>query len=53
MKADGKEESVKVNSIEMANMQHNSGASDDNGLPLYMRNDEKNYWIEYLNDSKT
>ena len=53
MKADGKEESVKVNSIEMANMQHNSGASDDNGLPLYMRNDEKNYWFEYLNDSKT
>ncbi|MFI5212290.1 MAG: tetratricopeptide repeat protein [Ignavibacteria bacterium] len=34
-------------------MQHNSGASDDNGLPLYMRNDAKNYWFEYLKDSKT
>lgn len=53
LNAEGSEETVSVNSIEMGNMQHNSGASDDNGLPLYMRHDEKNYWYEYINDSKT
>lgn len=47
----GKEVSVKVSSFEMSKMQHNQG--DDNGLPLYMRNNEKNYWFEYLPDSKT
>lgn len=53
LKAEGSEENVTVNSIEMGNMQHNSGASDDNGLPLYMRHEEKNYWYEYINENKT
>ncbi len=43
--------SVKVSSFEMSKMQHDQG--DDNGLPLYMRNNEKNYWFEYLPESKT
>ncbi len=50
---EGREETVKISSIEMENMHHSSGQNDDKGLPLYMRNAEKNYWFEYLNDSKT
>lgn len=48
----GAEVTTKMDAIEMSNMQHNSGASDDNGLPLYMKNEAKNYWFEYLKDSK-
>ena len=46
--SEGKEETVQINSIEMKDMQHGNESSDDNGLPLYMRNDSKNYWYEYL-----
>ena len=49
----GAEVTTKLDAIEISSMQHNSGASDDNGLPLYMKNDAKNYWFEYLKDSKT
>lgn len=49
----GTEATIKLDAVEISNMQHNSGASDDNGLPLYMKNDAKNYWFEYLKDSKT
>lgn len=49
----GIEITKKLDAIEINNMQHNSGASDDNGLPLYMKNESKNYWFEYLKDSKT
>ncbi len=50
---DGTETTTRLNAIEIGNMQHNTGASDDNGLPLYMKNDSKNYWFEYLKDNKT
>lgn len=36
----------------MSSMQHQNN-SNDKELPLYMRNDDKNYWFEYLNESKT
>ena len=49
----GSEINMKLNAVEISRMQHNSDASDDNGLPLYMKNDAKNYWYEYLKDSKT
>ena len=51
--SEGKEETVQINSIEMKDMQHGNESSDDNGLPLYMRNDSKNYWYEYLAGNKT
>jgi tetratricopeptide (TPR) repeat protein len=50
---EGNEKSIKIASTEIGNMQHSSGSSTDKGLPLYMRNDEKNYWFDYLSDSKT
>ncbi|MEO8511973.1 MAG: tetratricopeptide repeat protein [Ignavibacteria bacterium] len=50
---DGIEKTMKVSSTEIGNMQHSSGSQTDNGLPLYMKNDEKNYWFEYLSESKT
>lgn len=49
----GSEKYIKLDAIEISRMQHNSVASDNNGLPLYMKNDEKNYWFEYLNENKT
>lgn len=49
----GNELTTKLIATEISNMQHNSGASDDNGLPLYMKNEAKNYWFEYLKDNKT
>lgn len=50
---DGKKEAVKISSIEIRNIDHSPELSDNKGLPLYMRNDEKNYWFEYLGESKT
>ncbi|MBN8584506.1 MAG: hypothetical protein J0M37_05370 [Ignavibacteria bacterium] len=49
----GSEKYIKLDAIEISRMQHNSVASDNNGLPLYMKNEEKNYWFEYLNENKT
>lgn len=50
---DGSEINVSVKAAEMQNMHHGSGTGSDKPLPLYMRNPEKNYWYEYLPDSKT
>lgn len=50
---DGIETNVTVNAAEMKNVHHGHGTGSDKSLPLYMRNSEKNYWYEYLPESKT
>jgi len=50
---DGSEVNVTVKAAEMKNMHHGHGTGSDKSLPLYMRNSEKNYWYEYLPESKT
>jgi len=49
----GIEKKLKINSVELKKMNHHSGSPDDNNLPLYLKNDAKNYWFEYLKESKT
>jgi tetratricopeptide (TPR) repeat protein/DNA-binding CsgD family transcriptional regulator len=49
----GTEETISLSSIELENMNHEPGNAGEKSLPLYMRNQEKNYWYEYLSESKT
>ena len=50
---DGSEVNVTVKAAEMQNMHHGHSTGSDKSLPLYMRNSEKNYWYEYIPESKT
>lgn len=51
--SNGKEEKITIKAVQAAEAAHFLfGNNSGENLPLYLKNDEKNYWFEYIPESK-
>ena len=49
----GTKNTIKVSPVELQQLHPVMGQNSLKNVPLYMQNDEKNYWFQYIEDKKT